>query len=219
MLTSTAWHQLFTTQRARLPRVVNFALNPAQDALPARIAGTLGVPAEFVETSHRRDARPWSRRLLEHHAELEQLAPDLDACGEALWLALLTPREQRRLAAHVGAARLALALRRLVSREALAPFATRELLDVVRFAQRLEHDDAFTLCGASAWPPRRLARATLPLGFACLLRAQASVPARLAWRWQLRHPAPVRADAALDPHHALRLCVLVATRLEPTWIS
>jgi len=219
MFTSSAWHQLFTTQRARVPYVVNFALNPAQEALPSRIAGALGVPAAFVETSHRRDARPWSRRLLEHHAELEQLAPDIDVCGDALWLALLAPSEQRRLAAHVGAARLSRALRQLVSRDALAPFATRDLLDVVRFAQRLEHDDTFTLRDASAWQPRRLARATLPLGFACLWRAQASVPARLAWRWQLRHPVPVRADASLDPHHALRLCVSVATQLEPAWIS
>ncbi|WP_153100006.1 hypothetical protein [Paraburkholderia hayleyella] len=219
MFSPELWRAVFEHHRARVPALVDFVLNPAHGALPSRVARALRVSAEPVRATLPYDARPWSRCLLLGYAELEAASPELNCDMDMIWFASQGAAQQMRVATHLGALQLALPLRRRVSRALLAPFVERDMLDAVRFAQRQPAaDDAFLLEEAHAWSSEQLAQAMAPLGLACLHRAQAMVPARLAWRWQLRRPtASIRTD--MEPALAWRMSLDVARQLEPVWFS
>ncbi|WJF89296.1 hypothetical protein QS306_09185 [Paraburkholderia bonniea] len=218
MFCSALWRTIFEMHRARVPALVDFALNPAHGALPSRVARALRVDADPVRATLPYDARPWSRCLLLGYADLEAASPELDCNLDMIWYASLDAAQQMHIATHLGALQLAQPLRRRVSRTLLAPFAARDMLDAVRFAQRQPVNEAFLHAEADSWDSEQLAQAMAPLGLACLHRAQSMVPPRLAWRWQLRRPT-VSIRSEMDPLLAWSVSLDVARQLEPVWFS
>lgn len=218
-LDHSAWRDLF----ARAPKTViplrAFLQTPAEGAVPKRIAQVLSLPPDCFADSQRGDSLLWSRQLLKHFRDIDQNTCLVD--DERLRFASQSIATWQRLAAHLGARRLAQPLIRRVLRADLDAALAAVGPEALRFARATSMNDPLIRQDIDGWPDSQIAEALLPTGIACLQAALRALPPALAWRGQLRLPLAEPAQDTLLPSNETLwpACLALAKELNASWFS
>ncbi|MGD1326073.1 hypothetical protein ACNHE5_14350 [Pandoraea pnomenusa] len=218
-LTDAQWQSIAKRSPDDIPALMAFLHCPAAQAIPERISQALAVPLECTTAIPAHDGVLWSRRLLQHFRQTDGKVALVD--GEALRYASQSENTWRRMAAHLGARRLARALARRVQRSQLEVVLDLAGPDALQFARRPLLDDPLVLDDTQEWSNEQIAACLMPGGLACLQRSFEALPPALAWRGRLRLPAPPDTENhTVPPAEVLwPICLALAKELNSSWFS
>jgi len=198
-------------------RLLEFNLLPSLSLHPSRHAAfgapSRPVPAACAAAWHRHWSSAILRRLDLHHR------PVLDADRPELALALLPPDRLARLARHVGAARCAQRLRRIVAGSQVRELAAALGADVLDFARHAETGPWTRPADRDDGPIAALAGQVDRIGRAALRAVFQAAGPDLGLRAELRLADEPAGDAPDDCPAPLALSLAVLERIEPTWHS
>jgi len=198
-------------------RLLEFNLLPSLTLHPSRHAAfgapSRPVPAACAAAWHRH----WSGAILRRLNLRDR--PVADAARPELALALLPPDRLARLARHVGAARCAPRLRRIVAGGEVRELAAALGAEVLDFARRAEAGPWSRPADQDDGPVAPLAGRVDRIGRAALRAVFRAAGPELGLRAELRLAAEPDGDAPDDCPAPLELALAVLERIEPTWHS
>ena len=154
-LTDAQWQSIAKRSPDDIPALMAFLHCPAAQAIPERISQALAVPLECTTAIPAHDGVLWSRRLLQHFRQTDGKVALVD--GEALRYASQSENTWRRMAAYLGARRLARALARRVQRSQLEVVLDLAGPDALQFARRPLLDDPLVLDDTQEWSNEQIA--------------------------------------------------------------
>lgn len=218
-LNDAEWKAIGKRSPEDIPPLMAFLHRPAAHAIPERIAQALDLPRDCVAAISSYDGVLWSRRLLQHFGRIDSEMAFVD--GEPLRYASQSEEIWHRMAAHLGARRLARALSRRVQRSQLEVVLDLAGADALRFARRPLQHDPLVLDDTQEWSDEQIAACLIPGGLACLQRSLEALPPAFAWRGRLRLPTPpVNDNPAVPPPGVLwPICLALAKELNSSWFS
>ncbi len=198
-------------------RLLAFNLLPSLTLHPSRHAAfgapSRPVPAACAAAWHRHWSSAILRRLDLHDR------PVLDADRPELPLALLPPDRLARLARHVGAARCAPRLRRVVAGDQVRELSAVLGADVLAFAQQAQTGPWSRPADLDADPVMALAGRVDRIGRAALRAVFQAAGPELGRRADLRLEEDPDDEPPEEGWAPLDLTLAVLEQIEPTWHS